>query len=215
MEIKYDPIAKQVGEIITRLAVKDVKFKGGHDFNRVYEEFYELLTKIESLTTTKEPRVSAKEWILKTHGHCDDKDKMNLTFEELCEELESFFATQVERVSTEEIKKRAKEYADKHFRSDVSEKDNWDCEITFIDGFKEGLSSKQGEKSNSSNNSSSWISVEDRLPEGGKWYVVHTNRDCTRTGYCYHKANEWYVNDEKVTHWQPLPDAPEKEKEGN
>ena len=64
-----------------------------------------------------------------------------------------------------------------------------------------------------------WISVDDRLPELGQWYLIFvkdkfstmafldTNTETGETLWLAHNNNfqgEW----ENVTHWQPLPAAP-------
>ena len=64
-----------------------------------------------------------------------------------------------------------------------------------------------------------WVSVEDRLPELGQWYLIFvkdkfstmafldTNTETGETLWLAHNNNfqgEW----ENVTHWQPLPEPP-------
>jgi len=66
---------------------------------------------------------------------------------------------------------------------------------------------------------SHWISVEDRLPEGGQtvWFVVY-GRVCSgkfRRGRFEEDGDDWiytYLPSE-VTHWMPLdvPEPPEEE----
>ncbi len=58
-----------------------------------------------------------------------------------------------------------------------------------------------------------WISVEDRLPEHGRNYLVSVNGWVTYRGW-YRHGYGWElipgnIKTNKVTHWVPLPDPPE------
>lgn len=57
-----------------------------------------------------------------------------------------------------------------------------------------------------------WISVDDELPESnGNFYLVYT--EAGRTCECRYYCDEWittYCNNEKATHWQPLPQPPQE-----
>lgn len=61
---------------------------------------------------------------------------------------------------------------------------------------------------------SEWISVEERLPEPKKWVLVFT-RHMHHPVVCFYE-DVWYFlggffSKGQVTHWMPLPSAPEKE----
>lgn len=74
---------------------------------------------------------------------------------------------------------------------------------------------------------SAWISVKDRLPDGkresgeGEYVLATDGVVTTRAFYGYPGGHdEWFINageqweatfDRPVTHWLPLPDAPEVE----
>ena len=71
---------------------------------------------------------------------------------------------------------------------------------------------------------SAWISVKDRLPEKSGYYLVCDvpYKIMSVAAYsarwerfnCYDTFDEEYVNEQgdyEVTHWMPLPDAPEVE----
>lgn len=58
--------------------------------------------------------------------------------------------------------------------------------------------------------SGGWISVDDELPKSnGDFYLVFTDKGSTKE--CRYYCDKWvttYCNNEKVTHWQPLPEFP-------
>ena len=64
---------------------------------------------------------------------------------------------------------------------------------------------------------SSWISVKDRLPEGGKCVLVYSQDGGVAEGKYNARFKEWVqfrwsVTDLKnVTHWMPLPEPPKEE----
>lgn len=57
-----------------------------------------------------------------------------------------------------------------------------------------------------------WISVDDELPpNGGDFWLVYTDKG--RIAECRYFSDEWittYCNNERVTHWQPLPKRPKE-----
>lgn len=60
-----------------------------------------------------------------------------------------------------------------------------------------------------------WISVEERLPEPDKNVLTLKNRKRVRIGYYSEDCEEWVINDmiaydEDITHWMPLPPAPDE-----
>ena len=58
---------------------------------------------------------------------------------------------------------------------------------------------------------SEWISVEERLPEREGTYLVYTYKGAIKFGdfRCYYAENDSPQFDYYVTHWMPLPEAPE------
>ena len=59
---------------------------------------------------------------------------------------------------------------------------------------------------------SAWIKCSERLPEprfAREWYLVALESGCVKT-LAFEKAeNRWHETGSPVTHWMPLPDAPE------
>ena len=55
-----------------------------------------------------------------------------------------------------------------------------------------------------------WICVEDRLPEVGKSCLCYGNVDYIEKGYFYGGTKVWYTENQKVTHWMPLPEPPKQ-----
>lgn len=57
-----------------------------------------------------------------------------------------------------------------------------------------------------------WISVDDELPpNSGDFWLVYTDKG--RIAECRYYSDEWiatYCNNERVTHWQPLPQPPKE-----
>ena len=63
-----------------------------------------------------------------------------------------------------------------------------------------------------------WISVDDKLPESGKWYLCASKGSRHVEIVFFDGVNDsgihWLQNGdylERVTHWQPLPEPPIKE----
>lgn len=65
---------------------------------------------------------------------------------------------------------------------------------------------------------SDWVSVDDRLPDSGEWYLVANSKykhleivffDGTNGAGIHWLQNGDYL--ERVTHWMPLPEPPEGE----
>jgi hypothetical protein len=58
-----------------------------------------------------------------------------------------------------------------------------------------------------------WISVKDRLPEDGEPVLVYKERHSEAYGNmstAYYRRGRWFGSiGEVITHWMPLPDAPE------
>ena len=97
------------------------------------------------------------------------------------------------------------------------------------DHLAKGLGLSQTTESNSSNNSSSWISVEDRLPKDdqecdlwhkskGRCINYHfLDYQTTKGRLAYFRSNDGGIiqhNLNQITHWHPLPPPPvKKEKE--
>ena len=63
-----------------------------------------------------------------------------------------------------------------------------------------------------------WVSVEDRLPEKGGSYIVHSERGAVYVTHYYEAVSgsngdngKFSRNVEsKITHWQPLPKGPKE-----
>jgi len=64
---------------------------------------------------------------------------------------------------------------------------------------------------------SNWISVEDRLPEGTAWVLVHGGGTINCMGYSKGEFKDWTdasaFNVATVTHWMPLPSPPAEQSE--
>jgi hypothetical protein len=54
-----------------------------------------------------------------------------------------------------------------------------------------------------------WISVDDRLPSGGKDYLISTGNN-VNFDYFNTLVNEFAFYAEDVTHWMPLPPPPKE-----
>jgi hypothetical protein len=54
-----------------------------------------------------------------------------------------------------------------------------------------------------------WVSVEDRLPDIGKYVLVVIDK-CNITTWYVGNTEHWINSDYPVTHWMPLPEAPHK-----
>ena len=81
--------------------------------------------------------------------------------------------------------------------------------------YKAGYQAAKDEM-DSSNNSNSWISVKDRLPEDGKVVLVAMPKGTVTLGGLHTKTQTWDVFLDMAiwtaqpTHWMPLPEAPEE-----
>ncbi len=139
--------------------------------------------------------------------------------------IESRKATTLQRVSDEEIKKAFKEYASKGDPPGIKH------HAYSFDDFKAGTEwLSQSTESNSSNNSSSWILVEERLPKDdqecdlwhkskGRCINYHfLDYQTTKGRLAYFRSNDGGIiqhNLKDITHWHPLPPPPDKKgKEG-
>lgn len=60
-----------------------------------------------------------------------------------------------------------------------------------------------------------WISVEERLPENEIAVMCFDLDESVCLGWFRASENTWYTTwgEDEVTHWQPLPSSPEKDKE--
>lgn len=123
------------------------------------------------------------------------------------------------KVTDEEIERLAKEWClhdDKHYtlaqfgRHKIA---RYESE----EGFKAGFRACQEQMR--------WISVKERLPEKGICVLVCNPKSISPTYGWYYDDNMWAINDEPnedlrkidhvsfVTHWLPLPEAPDVEGE--
>ena len=57
-----------------------------------------------------------------------------------------------------------------------------------------------------------WISVKDRLPEQGQEIIVYCGGVLKPTVFAYQFWNKHYDSWARITHWMPLPPAPEDAK---
>lgn len=59
-----------------------------------------------------------------------------------------------------------------------------------------------------------WISVEDRLPNTGQKVIVwEANKKKIDVNEFAGKYEGWYYRNDNITHWQPLPEPPERSDE--
>jgi hypothetical protein len=64
-----------------------------------------------------------------------------------------------------------------------------------------------------------WISVKDRLPDDATCVLIYcesSEQGCKQTVALYGKYEGWFPDDEglqNISHWQPLPPAPEDKTE--
>ena len=68
---------------------------------------------------------------------------------------------------------------------------------------------------------SEWISVKDRLPVEGKFYIVHGNGEVFVGAYFPSSPGHWAVHTklgptwlDGVAHWMPLPEPPKETHRG-
>ena len=79
----------------------------------------------------------------------------------------------------------------------------------------------EGAKWADANQPSPWISVEERLPEPEKEVIILAKNkyididhltDDGEGGYYWWKSDEWICcEDDKITHWMPIPELPKEE----
>ncbi len=55
---------------------------------------------------------------------------------------------------------------------------------------------------------SDWISIEDKKPEKGEYYLVYRKENNFPTTRFYNSSGNWLTR-ATVTHWMPLPSPPE------
>ena len=90
----------------------------------------------------------------------------------------------------------------------------------------ERLQDRLDEKQATSDNTSEWISVKDRLPENGhgifwkerKYYLVHLKNGQMLVAKYGYKEHDWWIDSHdcvveknryrEVTHWRPMPEPP-------
>jgi hypothetical protein len=81
--------------------------------------------------------------------------------------------------------------------------------LSFFQVFKLGFRSGTLWQSSQPINSG-WVSVEDRLPDIGKYVLVVIDKGNITTWYVGN-TEHWINSDYPVTHWMPLPEAPPKQ----
>lgn len=57
---------------------------------------------------------------------------------------------------------------------------------------------------------SNWIPVTERLPERGQEVIVYSGGVLKPEVYAWYFLDKDYDNWARITHWMPLPDAPEE-----